>query len=153
MIRKVALLRTATLPASFPPHSATDLVRSVFQLSQSHFVSRLQIQDLVSLASQQRLECQDERQVRCRRDVIMPFHLFEIANRRLTNAFVEKSAHLDTIAPYFVVHVHVFEELCGDFLQGIFWPLGEPINCAAIDQRWKHSDNKESYCHWATVIS
>ena len=87
------------------------LRRSKFKFSQAHFVSRLQIQQLLPLGLEQGLERGDKGKVRGWRDVIEPFLVSLKLCGQFCDTLVEMYAHLDATLTHIVVEVEVLEEL------------------------------------------
>jgi len=54
---------------------------------------------------------------------------------------VERLHHFGARFSYAMIHFNFTQELFGDSLKCIWWPLGEPIDCGTVDNRWEISDS------------
>jgi hypothetical protein len=49
--------------------------------------------------------------------------------------------HLNAFLAQGLLHVNCVEELTGEPKKGVLWPVLEPVDCAAVYQRWEHADS------------
>ena len=95
--------------------------------------------DLLPLLSEERLEDLDQLEVRRGRHVHQPALRRLELGREHAHRLVEALAHLDHGLPVVLLHLHLGQEGGRDRVERVRGPRPEPIDRAAVDQRWEHA--------------